>query len=46
MVITRYLSDHNLKIQLQTGYNELQDALKTATQRGTYYSQIQFTIQL
>jgi phosphate-selective porin OprO and OprP len=46
MVITRYVSGHNLKVQLQAGYNELQDVLKTATQSGTYYSQIQFTIQL
>lgn len=46
LVTTKYFSGHNLKIQFQIGYNELQDALKTATQTGTYYSQIQFTIQL
>jgi len=46
LVITKYLSGHNLKFNLQVGYNELRDALKTDTQSGTYYAQMQFTIQL
>ena len=45
-VATKYLSNHNLKIQFQISYDELKDALKTATQNGNYYSQIQFTVQL
>jgi phosphate-selective porin OprO/OprP len=45
-VTTRYLSAHSLKIQFELGYSELKDALKTATQNGNYYAQIQFTIQL
>jgi phosphate-selective porin OprO and OprP len=46
MVLTRYFADHNFKIQLQVGFNELKDALKTTDQRGTYYAQTQLTIQL
>lgn len=46
VVITKYLSDHNCKIQFQLGYDELKDALKTATQTGSYYSQLMFTVQL
>jgi hypothetical protein len=45
MVLTKYLSGHNLKFNLQLGYNELSDALKTDTQNGTYYAQLQFTVQ-
>ena len=46
LVATKYLSDHNLKIQFEISYDELKDALKTTTQNGNYYSQIQFTVQL
>ncbi len=46
LVTTKYLSAHNLKVQFEIGYSELNDALKTTTQNGTYYSQLQFTIQL
>ena len=46
VVATKYLADHNLKIQVEIGYDELKDALKTSTQNGNYYSQIQFTVQL
>ncbi|WP_113636938.1 hypothetical protein [Nubsella zeaxanthinifaciens] len=45
-VTTKYLSAHALKIQFELGYSQLRQSLKTATQNGTYYSQIQFTIQL
>jgi hypothetical protein len=45
VVLTKYLSGHNLKFNLQLGYNELNDALKTDTQNGTYYAQFQFTVQ-
>ncbi len=46
LVATKYLADHNLKIQFEISYDELKDALKTTTQNGNYYSQIQFTVQL
>ncbi len=46
LVATKYLANHNLKIQFEIGYDELKNALKTATQNGNYYSQIQFTVQL
>lgn len=45
-VTTKYLSGHNLKLQLEIGYNELKQTLKTAIQNGTYYTQLQFTVQL
>lgn len=45
-VTTKYLSGHALKIQFELGYNQLREALKTSTQNGNYFSQIQFTIQL
>ncbi len=44
--MNKYLHGHDLKIQLEIGYNQLNDQLKTATQNGTYYSQLMFTIQL
>ena len=46
LVATKYLADHNLKIQFEISYDELKDALKTSTQNGNYYSQIQFTVKL
>ena len=46
IVATKYLADHNLKIQFEISYDELKDALKTSTQNGNYYSQILFTVQL
>jgi hypothetical protein len=46
LVATKYLANHNLKIQFEIGYDELKDVLKTNTQNGNYYSQIQFTVQL
>jgi phosphate-selective porin OprO and OprP len=45
-VTTKYLSAHNLKLQFEVGYDELKDNLKTATQNGNYYTQLQFTVQL
>lgn len=45
-VTTKYLSGHALKIQFELGYSQLKEALKTSTQNGNYYSQLQFTIQL
>jgi hypothetical protein len=44
-VATRYLSGHNLKIQAEVGFDELKDALKTATQSGNFYSQLMVTFQ-
>ncbi len=43
---TKYLSEHNLKIQFEIGYDELDKAFKTTTQSGNIYSQIMFTVQL
>ncbi|MCX6208223.1 MAG: hypothetical protein NTZ59_01675 [Bacteroidetes bacterium] len=45
LVATKYLTGHNLKIQIEMGYDELKEALKTATQNGNYYTQVQFTVQ-
>jgi hypothetical protein len=45
-ITTKYISAHALKIQFELGYSQLRQSLKTATQNGAYYSQIQFTIQL
>jgi hypothetical protein len=45
-MLNKYLYKHDLKIQLEIGYQELEDALKTPTQNGNYYSQLMFTIQL
>lgn len=46
LIITKYLADHNCKVQFQIGYDGLKDALKTDTQNGNYYSQLMFTVQL
>lgn len=45
-VTTKYLSGHALKLQFELGYSQLKQALKTPTQIGNYYSQLQFTVQL
>lgn len=45
-VTTKYLSENNLKIQFEVGYDKSQYALRTATQTGNYHAQLQFTIQL
>jgi hypothetical protein len=45
-VTTKYLAEHNLKIQLEIGYDENKSILRTATQAGNLHSQLQFTIQL
>jgi hypothetical protein len=46
LVFTRYISGNNLKLQTEIGYDELKDALKTATQKGNYYAQVMITVQL
>jgi len=46
VVFTKYLSGHNLKIQTEIGFDEFKNALKTATQKGNYYSQLMVTVQL
>jgi hypothetical protein len=46
LVATKYLSGHNLKIQMELGYDQLKETLKTITQNGSYYAQVQFTVQL
>jgi phosphate-selective porin OprO/OprP len=45
-VTTKYLSEHNLKIQFEAGYDKSKYALRTATQAGNYHAQLQFTLQL
>ncbi len=45
-ILNKYLYKHDFKVQLEIGYEELTDVLKTATQNGNYYSQLMFTIQL
>jgi hypothetical protein len=45
-VVTRYLSGNDLKVQLESGYDELKQSLKSGNQTGNYYSQLQFTLQL
>jgi len=45
-VVSKYISGNNLKIQWESGFDELKQNLKTATQTGNYYSQLQFTLQL
>ncbi len=46
VVATKYISNHNLKIQFEVGYDELPTLLKTPTQNGNYYSQLMVTVQL
>jgi hypothetical protein len=46
LVFTKYLSGNNLKIQTEFGFDEFKSSLKTATQKGNYYSQIMVTVQL
>lgn len=46
VVATKYMSNHNLKIQFEIGYDELPTLLKTPTQNGNYYSQVLVTVQL
>jgi hypothetical protein len=45
-VVSKYISGNEFKVQWETGFDELKSNLQTSTQAGTYYSQIQFTLQL
>lgn len=45
-VINKYIRGNDLKIQLETGFEQFANFLKTATSNGNYYSQLMFTIQL
>jgi phosphate-selective porin OprO and OprP len=45
-VATKYLSGNNLKVQTEVGYDELNNTLKTLTQKGNFYTQVMFTVQL
>lgn len=45
-VATKYLSANNLKVQTEIGYDELNNTLKTLTQKGNFYAQVMFTVQL
>lgn len=44
--LNKYLNGHDLKVQLEVGFDQLSDQLKTPTQNGNFYSQLMFTIQL
>lgn len=47
MVISKYLSGNNLKIQLELGYDQLNKTIiKTPTITDNYYSQLMLTVQL
>jgi hypothetical protein len=46
MVLSRYFYKHDLKIQAEFGFNELQPQLRTPTSKGNYSAQILATIQL
>lgn len=46
LVVTKYISDHNLKVQAQFGFDELRKELKTPDSKGNYSAQIGATIQL
>jgi phosphate-selective porin OprO and OprP len=45
-VISKYLYKHDLKLQAEFGFNQLQEALQTPTSKGMYYAQLLATIQL
>jgi len=45
-VVTKYIYGHNLKAQMQFGYDDLRPELKTTSQTGNYYTTIMFTVQL
>lgn len=44
--ITRYILNHNLKIQAQLGYDAFREVLKTPGSKGNYSAQFMATIQL
>jgi hypothetical protein len=46
VIATKYLSEHNLKIQSEIGYQELKKNLQTGNQKGNLYAQVMFTVQL
>ncbi|MFT3827428.1 MAG: hypothetical protein QM731_26130 [Chitinophagaceae bacterium] len=46
VVATRFFRDHNLKLNIEGGFQEYKDNLKTADVKGNIYGQVMFTIQL
>jgi len=44
-ITTRYFYEHNLKAQLELGYQEYAEPNKTATSKGNIYGQILVTVQ-
>ncbi|MFD2919179.1 hypothetical protein ACFS6H_05595 [Terrimonas rubra] len=46
LVITKYLQKHDLKLQMQLGFDQLRQTLKTAESKGNYNIQVMTTIQL
>jgi phosphate-selective porin OprO/OprP len=46
LVATKYLSGHNLKFQVEVGFDELKKSLRTTSQVGNYYTQLMVTVQL
>ena len=45
-VASKYLSEHNLKIQSELGYQELKQSLQTSSQKGNLYATVMLTVQL
>ncbi|MFZ4544492.1 MAG: hypothetical protein ACOYOA_10610 [Saprospiraceae bacterium] len=46
LVVSKYLSGHNLKVQAEIGFDELKNELQTATLTRNYYAQMLLTLQL
>jgi hypothetical protein len=46
VVLTKYLSGNNLKVQAEFDYNQLQTNLQSATTKGTCVGQIMFSVNL
>lgn len=46
LIFTKYLKNHDLKVQVQLGFDEFKSVLKTEDSRGNYNVQVMTTIQL
>ena len=46
VVVTKYLSGNNLKIQVEGDYYELQNSLQSTNNKGTYWGQVMFCVNL
>ena len=45
-VVTKYLSGNNLKIQTEVDYYELQNSLQSTNNKGAYWGQVMFCVNL